>query len=143
MEKIKSTGKLLWNRFEQWLPQIFMVFLFVILMGSIGWVVQDSRAGHQELQSAAIVEKIYRRAVDDVMFVPIDSNGTMITIDTSTPARFVIKLTLDNKAVVKVKVKQPQFESLDVGESVNFRRWIGRSGRIYRQSIVSQDRARV
>lgn len=140
MEKIKSTVKLLRNWLEQWSPQIFMVFILVILMGSVGWVVQDSRAGHQELQSAAIVEKIYRRAVDDEILVPIDSNGTMMTIDTSTPARFIIKLALNDRAVVKVKVRKPQFESLDVGESVNFKRWIGRSGRIYRQSIVSQDR---
>jgi hypothetical protein len=66
----------------------------------------------------------------------------MMTIDTSTPAQFIVKLALDNKAVVKVKVKKPQFESIEVGESVNFKRWIGRSGRIYRQSIVSQDRAK-
>jgi hypothetical protein len=54
MEKIKLTVKLVWNRLEQWLPQLFMVFLLVILMGSVGWVVQDSRAGHQEVQTAAI-----------------------------------------------------------------------------------------
>jgi hypothetical protein len=63
----------------------------------------------------------------------------MMTIDTSTPARFIIKLALDNKAVVKVKVEKSQFESLDVGELVNFNRWIGRSGRVYRKSIVSVD----
>ena len=143
MEKIKSTAKLLWNRLEQWSPQIFTVFLLVVLMGSVGWIVQDSRAGHQELQSAAIVEKIYRRAVDDEILVPIDSSGTMMTIDTSTPARFIIKLALDNKTVAKVRVKKPQFESLDIGESVTFKRWIGRAGRIYRQSIVSEDRAKV
>ena len=136
MEKIKSTVKLLWNRLEQWSPQIFMVFLVVVLMGSIGWIVQDSQAGHQELQSAAIVEKIYRRAVEDEILVPIDSNGTMMTIDTSTPARFIIKLALEDRAVVKVKVRKPQFESLDVGESVKFKRWVGRSGRVYRQSIL-------
>jgi hypothetical protein len=143
MEKIKSTVKLLRNWLEQWSPQIFMVFILVILMGSVGWFVQDSRAGHQELQSAAIVEKIYRRAVDDEILVPIDSNGTMMTIDTSTPARFIIKLALNDRVVVKVKVRKLQFESLDVGESVNFKSWIGRSGRIYRQSIVSKDRVRV
>jgi hypothetical protein len=136
MEKIKSTVKLLRNWLEQWSPQLFMVFLLVVLMGSIGWVVQDNRAGHQELQSAAIVEKIYRRAVDDEILVPIDSSGTMMTIDTSTPARFIIKLALDNKTVEQVRVKQPQFESLDVGESVKFKRWVGRSGKVYRQSIL-------
>ena len=140
MEKIKSIAKSTFDKLERWLPQIFMVFLLVILAGSVGWISEDRRAGHQEVQTAAIVEKIYRRAVDDVIFVPIDSNGTMMTIDTSTPARFIIKLALDNKAVVKVKVKKTQFESLDVGESVNFNRWIGRSGRVYRKSIVSVDR---
>jgi hypothetical protein len=143
MEKIKSTVKLLRNWLEQWSPQLFMVFLLVILMGSIGWVVQDNRAGHQEVQTAAIMEKIYRRAVDDEILVPIDSSGTMMTIDTSTPARFIIKLALNDRVVVKVKVRKLQFESLDVGESVNFKSWIGRSGRIYRQSIVSKDRVRV
>jgi hypothetical protein len=136
MDKIKSTVKLVWNRLEQWSPQILMVFLLVILMGSVGWVVQDSRAGHQEVQTAAIVEKIYRRAIDDEILVPIDSSGTMMTIDTSTPARFIIKLALDRKTVAKVRVKKSQFESLDVGESVNFKRWVGRSGRVYRQSIL-------
>jgi hypothetical protein len=136
MEKIKSTAKLLWNRLEQWSPQILTVFLLVVLMESVGWIVQDSRAGHQELQSAAIVEKIYRRAVEDEILVPIDSNGTMMTIDTSTPARFIIKLALDNKTVAKVRVKQPQFAALDVGESVKFERWVGRSGKVYRQSIL-------
>ena len=140
MEKIKSIAKSTFDKLERWLPQIFMVFLLVILAGSVGWISEDRRAGQQEVQTAAIVEKIYRRAVDDVIFVPIDSNGTMMTIDTSTPARFIIKLALDNKAVVKVKVKKTQFESLDVGESVNFNRWIGRSGRVYRKSIVSVDR---
>lgn len=142
MEKIQSIAKATFDKLDRWLRQIFMVFLLVILAGSVGWISEDRRAGHQELQIAAIVEKIYRRAVDDVMFVPIDSNGTMMTIDTSTPAQFIVKLALDNKAVVKVKVKKPQFESIDVGESVNFKRWIGRSGRIYRQSIVSQDSAK-
>jgi hypothetical protein len=143
MEKIKSTAKIFWNRLEQWSPQILTVFLLAILTGSVGWVVQDSRAGHQELQSAAIVEKIYRRAVEDEILVPIDSNGTMMTIDTSTPARFIIKLALNDRVVVKIKVRKLQFESLDVGESVNFKSWIGRSGRIYRQSIVSKDRVKV
>jgi invasion protein IalB len=69
-------------------------------------------------------------------FTPIDSNGTMMTIDTSTPARFIIKLALDNKTVAKVRVEKPQFASLDVGESVKFKRWVGRSGRVYRQSIL-------
>jgi hypothetical protein len=71
MEKIKSTAKIFWNRLEQWSPQILTVFLLSILTGSVGWVVQDSRAGHQELQSAAIVEKIYRRAVEDEILVPL------------------------------------------------------------------------
>jgi hypothetical protein len=136
MEKIKSTAKIFWNRLEQWSPQILMVFLLAILTGSVGWIAQNSRAGHQELQSAAIVEKIYRRAVEDEILVPIDSNGTMMQIDTSTPARFIIKLALDNKTVEQVRVKQPQFESLDVGESVKFKRWVGRSGKVYRQSIL-------
>ena len=96
MEKIKSIAKSTFDKLERWLPQIFMVFLLVILAGSVGWISEDRRAGHQEVQTAAIVEKIYRRAVDDVIFVPIDSNGTMMTIDTSTPARFIIKLALDN-----------------------------------------------
>jgi hypothetical protein len=140
MENIKSIAKSTFDKLDRWLPQIFMMFLFVILAGSVGWINEDRRDGHQEVQTAAIVEKIYRRAIDDVMFVPIDSNGTMMTIDTSTPAQFIIKLALDNKAVVKVKVKKSQFESLDVGESVNFNRWVGRSGRVYRKSIVSVDR---
>jgi hypothetical protein len=139
MEKIQPIAKSTFDKLDRWLPQIFMVFLFIILAGAVGWISEDRRAGHQELQTAAIVEKIYRRAVDDEMLVPIDSNGTMMTIDTSTPARFIIKLALDNKAVVKVKVEKSQFESLDVGELVNFNRWIGRSGRVYEKSVFSVD----
>lgn len=137
MEKIKLIAKSTFNKLERWLPQIFMVFLLVILVGSVGWISEDRRAGHQEVQTAAIVEKIYQRAVDDVMFVPIDSNGTMMMIDTSTPARFMIKLALDDRSVVKVKVKKSQFESLDRGESVRLSQWVGRSGRIYQQSILA------
>jgi hypothetical protein len=71
MEKIQSIAKATFDKLDRWLPQIFMVFLLVILAGSVGWISEDRRAGHQELQIAAIVEKIYRRAVDDVMFVPL------------------------------------------------------------------------
>jgi hypothetical protein len=71
MEKIQPIAKSTFDKLDRWLPQIFMVFLFIILAGAVGWISEDRRAGHQELQTAAIVEKIYRRAVDDEMLVPL------------------------------------------------------------------------
>jgi hypothetical protein len=139
MEKLKSIAKIVWDTIDRCLPQFLMVFLFAILIGCFRWEIHDSRAGHQEVKTAAIVGKIYQRAVDDELWIPIDSNGTMMTIDTSTPDRFFIKLALDNKAIVKVKVKKPQFELLDIGKSVNLIRWVGQSGRVYRRSIMGDE----
>jgi hypothetical protein len=62
--------------------------------------------------------------METVALIILRSNGIMMIIDTSTPARFIIKLALADRAIVKVKVRKPQFASLDVGASVKFMRWV-------------------
>jgi hypothetical protein len=136
MENPKSIAETTHSTAEQWAVSILVVLLLAIIVVAAGGRIQDSRAGHQEIQTAVVTEKIYRRPVNDLVLVPVDANGTTIAIDSSTAAKFFIKLTLPDRAIVQLKVRKFQFASINVGASVKFRRWVGRSGKVYRQSIL-------
>ena len=136
MEQVKSIVKAALTRFEQWSITIFWVLAIVILAWAVGFAIQDSRSGHLELIPAVIIEKIYKPAIDDVLSIP-DGYGNIMTIDTSTPPRFIIKISLADRAVKTIKIGKKQFKLLNVGQSVNLNLWIGRSGRIYQGSILA------
>ena len=89
-----------------------------------------------ELLPAVIIEKIYKPAVDDVLSIP-DGDGNIMTIDTSTPPRFIVKISLVDRAVQTIEIGKKQFKSLNIGQSLNLNLWVGRSGRIYQGSILA------
>jgi hypothetical protein len=128
--------ELAYAKIKQHQDAIFMVLTCVLIVFGTFWLVQDKQAGHLELQSASVIERIYKPATHDSVLVPIDSDGTMMTVDTSMPSQYLIKLALKEKDNVEViRVRKDLFKNLHQGQSVNFDRWVGHSGIIYWQDI--------
>jgi hypothetical protein len=128
--------ELAYAKIKQHQDAIFMVLTCVLIVCGTFWLVQDKQAGHLEFQSASVIERIYKPATHDSVLVPIDGDGTMMTVDTSMPSQYLIKLALKEKDNVEViRVKKDLFKNLHQGQSVNFDRWVGHSGIIYWQDI--------
>jgi hypothetical protein len=127
--------ELTYAKIKQHQDAIFMVLTCVLIVCGTFWLVQDKQAGHLEFQSASVIERIYKPATHDSVLVPIDGDGTMMTVDTSMPSQYLIKLALKEKDVEVIRVKKDLFKNLHQGQSVNFDRWVGQSGIIYWQDI--------
>jgi hypothetical protein len=127
--------ELAYAKIKQHQDAIFMVLTCVLIVCGTFWLVQDKQAGHHEFQSALIVERIYKPATSDTIFFPV-GDGSMMTVDASTPSRYLVKIALKDKDDVEVvRVKKDLFKNLHQGQSVNFDRWVGHSGIIYWKDI--------
>ena len=124
--------------FENQLWTIVFVILIAIFITLGGVTAQDHQMGAEKLFPAVVREKIYKPAVDDTTLIPLE-DGTTLTLDNSTSSKFTVLLSLEDMTTVKINVRKQQFKSLSIGESINLRRWVGRSGRIYQQSILTVD----
>jgi hypothetical protein len=127
--------ELAYAKIKQHQDTIFTVLTCLVIVCGTIWLAQDKKAGHLEVQSASVIERIYESATHGSILVPVGSDGTMITIDASTPSEYTIKLALKDKGIEFINVEKSLFKTLHEGQSVNFDRWIGRSGIIYWKDI--------